>query len=278
MNGEIRKRFTAFKIPIGLIAKASLNFEKKQEQAEQSQSQQSQPTQPAQEQEQQRFRSLSLNEKEIVRVNIIANVIDKYNSQEKAYSSITIDDGTGNLRIKTFSDNIKLLENIEPGHTILAIGMLRYFNNELYILPEIIKTLDPRWLLVRKLELTKEFGELYTSIVNQKEKQEEQWQGQQMQQKQQLQSEVTKEEITEEKIESENKDESVPSESSESSEPSLREQVLELVKKAEEQRGIDIDKLIMSLSQPTEEINKTITTLLEEGTIYEPKPGCLRIL
>jgi hypothetical protein len=34
----------------------------------------------------------------------------------------------------------------------------------------------------------------------------------------------------------------------------------------------------MSLKAPVQDINDIITGLLEEGTIYEPKPGKLRIL
>jgi hypothetical protein len=58
----------------------------------------------------------------------------------------------------------------------------------------------------------------------------------------------------------------------------LREKIIEMIKLNETEGGIDIDKLIMSMKEPVENINKEVTELLEEGSIYEPKPGRLRIL
>ena len=59
----------------------------------------------------------------------------------------------------------------------------------------------------------------------------------------------------------------------------LREEIIEKIKLSEENEGIDKDEIIMSLkdSQP-EIINQEIQKLLEEGIIYEPKPGRVRYL
>jgi len=105
-----------------------------------------------------RFSKLDLNGKEIIRVNLIANVIDKFENitEEKKYASLTIDDASGQIRVKVFGDEVSKFQNTTQGQTILVIGTLRYFNNELYINPEIIKQVDPRYLLVRKLEVEKE--------------------------------------------------------------------------------------------------------------------------
>lgn len=104
-----------------------------------------------------RFNSLELGNKKIVRVNIVANVIEKYESEgEKKYLSLTIDDASGQIRIKSFAEEVDNFKNIGQGDTVMVIGMLRSYNNELYILPEVIKILDPRYLLVRKLELDEE--------------------------------------------------------------------------------------------------------------------------
>ena len=42
--------------------------------------------------------------------------------------------------------------------------------------------------------------------------------------------------------------------------------------------GIDIDKIIMELKHPIEEINSAVSDMLGEAEIYEPKPGRLRLL
>ena len=124
-----QKRNTAYKLSIGDLSKGKqiLNGE--------------------------RFSYLELNDKKIVRVNIIANIIEKYHQEEKNFLSFTIDDASGQIRIKTFGEDVKKFQMLSQGDTIMLVGNIRIFNNELYILPEIMKSKDPRYLLVRKLEL-----------------------------------------------------------------------------------------------------------------------------
>src|SRR3989338_10773159 len=107
--------------------------------------------------EEERLKNIEINGKSIARVNVVANVIDKYESEgEKKYMAFTIDDASGQIRLKVFGDDVDRFKDIGQGHTIMAIGNVRIFNDEIYITPEIIKVLDPRYLLVRKLELEKD--------------------------------------------------------------------------------------------------------------------------
>ena len=101
-----------------------------------------------------RFSFLELGDKQIIRVNIVANIIDKFMSEsEKKYLTFTIDDASGQIRIKIFGDETDKYLDLSQGNTVMVIGTLRFFNNELYINPEIIKIKEPLYLLVRKLEL-----------------------------------------------------------------------------------------------------------------------------
>lgn len=177
--------------------------------------------------EDERFSFLELGDKQIIRVNIVANVIEKFESEgEKRYLSLTLDDASGQVRIKIFGDDVSKFSNIEQGQTIMVIGKLRFFNNELYILPEIIKQQDPRYLLVRKLELEKEKPK-----------------------------EIPKEQVK-----------------------AVKDQIIEMIKNAEKDEGIDIDKLIMEIKASPDLINQEIIKLLEEGLVYEPRPGKIRYL
>lgn len=246
-DGEI-KRHIAYKLSIGMINQGELQLEQDEE-----------------DKTKQRLRFMVLANKEINRVNIIANVVDKFQSEEKKYTTLTLDDGTGNIRVRAFSDNASILNNFNPGDTILVIGILRYFNGETYILPEIVKTIDTRWLIARKLELEKEYGELYKNSSKSVEQIEE------IQEKEEVE-EIEKSLIEDTiRISEENRE---PGEK-----PSLREKIVDMIKLAEAEEGIDIDKIIMNLSEySVEDINAVITSLLEEGTVYEPRPGRLRIL
>jgi DNA polymerase III alpha subunit len=177
--------------------------------------------------EAERLRYLELNNKQIIRVNLIANIIDKYVQEgEKKFASLTLDDASGQIKIKTFGDDIEKFSPLNQGDTILVIGMLRYWNNEVYITPEIIKNKDPSFLLVRKLE---------------------------------VESEMPKNPPKETLIE-------------------LKDKIIDMVKEAEKDGGLDIEKLILELKEHPDVINQEIKKLLEDGVVYEPRPGKLRWL
>jgi RPA family protein len=136
---EIKKRETAYKLRIHDILRASQIFEETESLNK-------------------RLRFIELGDKQIVRVNVIANVVDKYESEgERRFASITLDDGSGQIRARVFGDDISKFSDIMQGDAVLVIGVLRSFNQELYILPELIRKQDLRYLLIRKLEIEKSY-------------------------------------------------------------------------------------------------------------------------
>ncbi len=207
MTEQQFKRNVAYKLRIGdlLIGKPVLNSE--------------------------RFQFLELGDKKIVRVNIIGNIVDKYQSEgEKKFIFFTLDDGSGQIQLKTFGDEVDKLKEVHHGDTVLVIGVLRHWNNDTYISPEIMKEQNPKYLIVRKLELEK--------------------------QRKQNSAPVKKEEII-----------------------ALKDQILEIIKESEQGGGIEIDKIIMNVrNAPPEIINQEIQRFLEEGIIFEPRPGKVRYL
>lgn len=205
---ETIKRNTAYKIRIGDLLKGKPVIENEGT-------------------ENQRFNSLELGDKKIVRVNIVANVIDKFSSEsEKKYTNFTIDDASGQIRLKIFGEDTERFEKIIQGYTVLVIGTLRMYNDEIYISPEIIRQIDPRYLLVRKLELESS-----------------------------LPKTTNKEEVR-----------------------ALKDQIIEKIRKAEEDGGIEIEKIILELKASPDLINQEIHKMLEEGLAYEPRPGKIRYL
>ncbi|MBI5871872.1 hypothetical protein HZB88_02195 [archaeon] len=95
-------------------------------------------------------------DRQIIRVNLIASIIDKFLGP--AYSIITLDDGTGTIRAKVWGDDLWIIENKEVGDVVNILGRLAEFNNEIYIRPEIARKTSLKWALARRLELKKEFG------------------------------------------------------------------------------------------------------------------------
>ncbi|MFA5485150.1 MAG: OB-fold nucleic acid binding domain-containing protein [Candidatus Pacearchaeota archaeon] len=174
-----------------------------------------------------RFIHLEFQDKKIVRVNLLANCIDKFLSEnDKKFGTLTVDDASGQIQIKVFGDDLNLIKDILQGDTLQIVGNIREWNSEIYILPEIVKKTDPRWLLVRKIELQKE-KENYPNLTNKNE---------------------------------------------------LKDIILNKIKDAEVEGGIDIDTIILNTESSPEKINNEIKRLLEEGIIYEPRPGRIRYL
>ena len=58
-----------------------------------------------------RFIYAELGSKKIVRVNLLANCVDKFVSEgEKKYGSITVDDASGQIRLKVFGDDVSIVD------------------------------------------------------------------------------------------------------------------------------------------------------------------------
>jgi len=178
-----------------------------------------------------KFSFLELGSKRVVRVNVVCNIVDKYESEgDRKFLSLTTDDGSGQIKLRAFGEDVGRFRDFGQGETVLVIGLLRHWNNELYILPEIIKGLDPKYLLVRKLESEKEKS---TSAEP-----------------------IPRGQITE-----------------------VRDKILGVVKNSEENGGIDIEALKTNLQEISPEIiEQEIQKFIEEGIVFEPRPGKVRYL
>ncbi|MEM2121119.1 MAG: OB-fold nucleic acid binding domain-containing protein [Candidatus Woesearchaeota archaeon] len=88
--------------------------------------------------------------REISRVNISGVILSK--SEELNYKSITIDDGTGIISVRTFGEFD--LSDYDIGDIVCVIGKPRVFANEKYVVLEIIKKIkDKEFLKTRDLEI-----------------------------------------------------------------------------------------------------------------------------
>jgi RecG-like helicase len=176
---------------------------------------------------------LELGDKKIIRVNLIGNIVDRYESEGNTkYCFLTLDDGSGQIKLKSFGDDISKLAGISQGQTVLVIGLVRHFNNETYLAPEIVREQDPKYLLVRKLEIEKERKKFAKPLGQEQVK-------------------------------------------------ALKDELLEKIKSSEGSNGIDIDQIIMSSEfrdKSPDLIHQEIKKLLEEGIIFEPRPGRIRYL
>jgi RPA family protein len=193
-----------------------------------------------------RFSFLELGNKKIIRVNIIGNIVDKYESggareetsasgsenTPRKYVFFTLDDGSGQIRLKVFGDDYEKFKGFYQGQTVVVIGTLRNWNDETYISPEVIREMDTKYLLLRKLETEKEKALTFDA------------------------SSVKKEQVM-----------------------AIKDKILELIKSSESSGGIETEDIIQNFAEvsPTL-IQQEIQKLLEEGIAFEPRPGKIRYL
>jgi RPA family protein len=204
-TGEIRKRNVAFKLRIGDLLKGVPMMDEG------------------------KFLFLEFGDRKVVRVNLLGNCVDKFIQEgEKQFGSLTVDDASGQLKLKVFGEDVDKVRDIMQGDTLQVIGNMREWNGEIYMIPEVCKKVDARWLLVRKLEIAK-----------------------------------NKEEISVEDVGGKNE---------------LRNKILDLIKEKESEGGVDQDVLVMEVQASADDAQAVVKGLLEEGLVYEPRPGRLRYL
>ncbi|NQU98390.1 hypothetical protein HQ533_02900 [Candidatus Woesearchaeota archaeon] len=161
----------------------------------------------------------------ISRANILGVVIS---ADEE---SITVDDGTGKIQLRTFEKEKPFTKN-KVGEIVLIIGKPRVFNEEKYIVTEIVKTIDnKRWVELRSLELKK----IDTQPTN-------------------------KEEIVSEKKEI----------------VTIADDLIKKISELDNGFGVKIEEAIKEFDPIG--ANKTMNQLIEQGEIFEIKPGIVKII
>lgn len=174
---------------------------------------------------------IKINDVIVSRVNLMATVVYK-SEQEQSSNNLMIDDGTGKIVLKSF-ETFAPFSQVDIGDLVLVIGKIREFNNEKYIIPEILKKLSNNlWISVRKLELKND------AIVEQEKG----------------------------KIE----------EVIESKAPNSSENIYSLIRKTDSGDGADIDEVIKQSGLVDAE--SIINRLLENGDVFEIKPGRVKVL
>ena len=173
----------------------------------------------------------------VSRINIMGIIIAKIDNNGNV--EVLIDDKTGKISVRTF-DNSNIFENIVIGDVVLIIGRPREYNNEKYIVPEIIKKIKKSWFELRLVEL---------DILN--KKQIKRFGG--MVEEKKVNEEGIIKEVIKRKINSDD--------------------VLNLIKRWDNGNGADYVQLVEKVGG-----EKIIRRLLMDGEIFEVTPGKLKAL
>ncbi len=199
---------------------------------------------------------IMIDNKQVSRVNIIASVVMKYISEDKAYATLTIDDSSGDIQVKAWKEDVSMIENVEIGDSILFIGKIKEYNSQVYLIPEIAKTLDKaEWIDLRKKELASLYGKRETKQPEIQPKKEIE--------KPKIEEEIV---ITEEVV------------SNNGSTGNTRQKILDQIGSLDKGEGADIVEVVDSSKIGEDEANLVIQELLKEGEIFEIKAGKLKII
>ncbi len=203
------------------------------------------------------------------RVRVLGLVVDKFMNNDSSYSAITIDDSSDTIRCKFFGGT-KIFEGIELGQLVDIMGKVKEYAGEIYIAPEIAtKITDPNFETMRMMEVTfirKQQNEKIMKIMELKKI---------ISDVQKL-KESAKEAMSEEDVESIIEAESMIDETLSKKKPKDAKEIILKIIGDSGQDGTDY-QVVLSKSGLTEaSVDMAVQSLLEDGILFEPKPGKLK--
>ncbi|MEK6868231.1 MAG: OB-fold nucleic acid binding domain-containing protein [Nanoarchaeota archaeon] len=187
--------------------------------------------------------------KEMNRIHIIAVVVS---ISEGTAAEAILDDGTGRIAVRSF-ENPAFFEKVQLGDIVRVIGKVRAFNEQGYIIPEIMKRIQNRQFVTLHKLLLQSF-EKNTNVQTTQPVAE-------MHNEQQSQQ---SEEVEEIPVDA---DDTIPD--------SPFDELLALIKKLDKGDGAQVEEII---GQSEENSEKMIQNLLEAGEVFEIRPGRIKVL
>ncbi|MEM5872572.1 MAG: OB-fold nucleic acid binding domain-containing protein [Candidatus Aenigmatarchaeota archaeon] len=209
--------------------------------------------------------------RKLSRVRVLGLIVDKFISADEKYATITLDDSTETIRCKAFI-NTKIFDGFGSGDLVDVFGKLKEYNEEIYIMPEIVVKVEPNFETLRILELEKIFKEQREKIKKIREIQKQTSDLAEI--KAALKDVIPLEDIEgileaqemiensiEEKVNSTNE---------------IKNKVLKLIETLDKGEGADYNDILIKSGLPERNIDLVIQDLLETGVCYEPKPGKIK--
>jgi len=178
----------------------------------------------------------------ISRARILATVIAKFESEDGNFGSITLDDSTDTIRAKVFKD-IEPIKSVQKGDLVDVVGKIREYNEEIYMIPEIIRKVEPNLELLRKLELAKRQADMKNGKVK-----------------------PNVNEATESEMES--------GKAGEDDKEILRKKVIIFI--GDHPEGVNYNEITDSINAKETLLESVINDLLAEGICFEPTPGKIK--
>ncbi|MHA1577866.1 MAG: OB-fold nucleic acid binding domain-containing protein [Candidatus Thorarchaeota archaeon] len=190
---------------------------------------------------------------ELKRVMIVGHIVGQYTGKDN-FASITIDDGTETIQAKVWDQSVPLLQKLEEGVLAVVVGKIREYNEEVYLVPEIVRPLsDPNFLTLHQL------GRYYHLLKN-----------------------GSAQSTDSQTLEDHFDDAASPTpETPETTEPpsGLNGRILKFIKENDTSEGVQLGDIADHFAEQGVEksdINIIVMDLVETGMIYEQRVGVYR--
>ena len=193
----------------------------------------------------------------IVRASVVGTIIEKFIGEN--FSSLTIDDMTEKIRIKSFSQNF---DEFEIGDMVNVIGKVREYMGEIYLNAEIVRKVDSKAEIFEKFQNLKKLFEkikIIDEIRRIAAKYEEIFAIEYGKEKYGLDEETIQQILVPKKID-------------------YTDKILKIIKDLDKGEGVSAEEIFKVSALPERIIEDAISELLEKGQLYEPKPGRLKCI
>lgn len=208
------------------------------------------------------------------RVRVLGLVVDKFESEDGKYATLTIDDGTETLRCKAFI-NIRMFDVAGKGDLVDIMGKIREYNGEVYVAPEIVRKMGADWETMRALELKKVWAEQHRTIKQVRDLQK------QSADRTELKALAKKLNIDPEDVDGILEADElhiIAEEKKIEAGGEAKEKILKLVTSLDTGNGADYAEMLKLSGLPEGQVDAAIQDLLESGMCFEPKAGKIKKL
>jgi len=213
---------------------------------------------------------LTRDGRKISRVRILGTVVSVFESEDGQFNSITLDDGTDTIRVKTFK-GMNLLKKIKIGDLVDVIGKVREYNGEIYIIPEIIYNVeDFNTETLRMLEIVKSKNEWKKKVELVKKN------------KDKMNEDELKKFLSEHYGFKESEVESIlltlGEKKEEKKDDDYENKIIEIINNLDDGEGASYSDIIKDSGLPENIVDNVVNQLLMDGICFEPRPGRIKKL
>jgi len=200
---------------------------------------------------------------QISRARIMGVVVEKFRSEDGRFASLTLDDGTGAMRVRVFQNDLPLIEGFGLGDLVSAVGKVKNFRDENYLAPETVRLVsDPNSELLFRLETLNDLVEKKKAADDLRR----------------LKDQMSEEELMEYASQKYGLD-SLSVNAILQSKPEradYRPLILDLISSLDSGGGVEIAKILEAANLDESMVESAISELLESGELYEPVAGRLK--